>query len=513
MSQFRRYVKPSLRRWAGVGAAVLLAGCGGGSGGGGTSVEAGATPGGATACVAATSLLAAAESYVPAPVALKSSSLDNRTATRRVAVPRTVSLPVWVGSRAARVLPNGVRQLGVARGVAPTHSVAATASLLQWQPVDGGGTVAALRFQSAAAHGIRLGLVVDALPSAAVLRLYAPDGRAVAEVQGSEVLATLQRNQDAGDTGVAAHTYWTPGVDSDDVTLEITLPPGTEPAAVRMAVPSLSHFVESPHTAVKVGVNVLKVGEAGVCEVDVACNASYGTESNAVARMIFVDAGSSYLCTGTLVNDATSSGTPYFLSANHCISSQSIASTVTTQWFYRASACNNGTLNAQTKVLTGGATLLYASAGTDTAFMRLNAAPPAGVVYAGWNASLPAIGAAAAGLHHPHGDLQKLSQGAVRGFQRCTPATSGDYGCLEATADTAKHLAVAWTSGITEAGSSGSGLFTTLNGKHYLVGQLTGGSSSCTVGGGVDYYGRLDVAYTAALGQWLGAAPATGACP
>lgn len=511
MSQFHGYTKPSLRWWAGVGAAVLLAGCGGGSGGGGPSAaDAGAAPGAPTACVAATSLVASAEPYVPAPVALKSSSLENRAATRKVAVPRTVSLPVWVESRAARVLPNGVRQLGVARGVPPTQSLDATLALLQWQPVDGGGTVAALRFQSAAAHGIRLGLLVDALPSAAVLRLYAPDGRAVAEVQGSEVLATLQRNQDAGDTGVAAHTYWTPGVDGDDVTLEITLPPGTEPAAVRMAVPSLSHFVESPHT--DAAANVLKVGEAGVCEVDVTCNASYGTESNAVARMIFVDAGSSYLCTGTLVNDAKSSGTPYFLSANHCISSQTIASTVTTQWFYRASACNSGTLSAQTKVLTGGATLLYANAGTDTAFMRLNAAPPAGVVYAGWSASLPAIGGAAAGIHHPHGDLQKLSQGAVRGFQRCTLGTSNDYGCTEATADTGNHLAVGWTSGVTEAGSSGSGLFATLNGKHYLVGQLTGGSSSCTVGGGVDYYGRLDVAYTAALGQWLGAAPATGAC-
>ncbi|MBP6560227.1 MAG: hypothetical protein KA212_08050, partial [Burkholderiaceae bacterium] len=50
-------------------------------------------------------------------------------------------------------------------------------------------------------------------------------------------------------------------------------------------------------------------------------------------------------------------------------------------------------------------------------------------------------------------------------------------------------------------------------GGRYLVGQLTGGTSSCTMGTGVDYYGRFDVAYAAALGQWLGAAPATGTCP
>lgn len=500
-------VKTSLSWLAGVGAAMVLTGCGGGSGDGGVSTD---SPSSA-ACTATIRSVVSAETYVPVQVAQKSMALATQTATRKVASPRTVSLPVLVEARGAQASPNGVRQIGVARNVGLTQTVQATSSLWQWQGMDGGVKVASLRFQSAEARGIRLGLLVDVLPAGAVLRVYAQRGSAVAEVSGSEILATLQRNKDAGDTGAAAHTYWMPGVDSDEVTLEVLLPPGAEPADVRIAVPSLSHLTELIRA--DAATSVLKVGETGTCEVDVTCSASYNTESNAVAKMVFVDAGRSYLCTGTLMNDAASSGTPYFLSASHCISSQTVASTLTTHWFYRASACNSNTLNAQTKVLAGGATLLYANALTDTAFMRLNAPPPPGAAYAGWSARLAEAGVSAAGIHHPRGDLQKLSQGAVRGFQSCTPTASGDYACQSAAADTARHLEVGWTSGVTEGGSSGSGLFLPLNGGHYLVGQLTGGTSSCTLGGGVDFYGRFDVAYTAALGQWLGAASAPGTCP
>ncbi len=58
-----------------------------------------------------------------------------------------------------------------------------------------------------------------------------------------------------------------------------------------------------------------------------------------------------------------------------------------------------------------------------------------------------------------------------------------------------------WSQGLTEGGSSGSGLF--LNNGHYLVGQLYGGSSLCGSSSGPDFYGRFDVAYNAALSQWL----------
>ena len=64
---------------------------------------------------------------------------------------------------------------------------------------------------------------------------------------------------------------------------------------------------------------------------------------------------------------------------------------------------------------------------------------------------------------------------------------------------------------VTEAGSSGSGLYKTIGTTNYLVGQLYGGSSSCTAPTAADAYGRFDTAFNAALSRWLnGANPATG---
>ncbi len=90
-----------------------------------------------------------------------------------------------------------------------------------------------------------------------------------------------------------------------------------------------------------------------------------------------------------LSDSDSSSFIPYFLSANHCISTQTVASTLNTYWFYRAASCNSASLSGSMKTLTSGATLLYASLATDTSFMRLNSALPTGANLAGWTANLP----------------------------------------------------------------------------------------------------------------------------
>ena len=272
-----------------------------------------------------------------------------------------------------------------------------------------------------------------------------------------------------------------------------------------IAIPQVSHFFLSPLAAQ--GGNVV-LAISGSCELDVTCYTPlWSPESNATAKISFVDAGSSFLCSGTLLNDMAASGTPYFLSANHCISKQTVASTLQSYWFYRSTACNSGTLYSGNRTLTGGATLLYASSVTDTSFMKLLSAPPAGVMYAAWDSTAPALGTAVTGVHHPGGDLQKISFGSIQSFQDCTvPDPSSDtFNCSPATQASADYLSIVFTSGTTEPGSSGSGLFKGSSGTHYLIGQLYGGTSSCSNLSGENDYGRFDVAYTTALHQWLSA--------
>ena len=278
----------------------------------------------------------------------------------------------------------------------------------------GDGPTAAVSFSSPGAAGIRLGLRVDALPEAARVRGYADGGDTLFELSGREILDAIERNRSAGDLGVHGRTFWTPVVDSEQVTLQIALPPGAAPDSVKVSVPLLSHV------AVKTqALESLLVSTSGSCEIDVSCSPEVDSQSRATARMIFVDAGYSFACTGTLLNDTQSSGTPYFLSANHCISSQTTASSLTTYWFYRSSSCNSQTLSPEVQQLHGGASLLYASTDTDTFFMRLNNAPPPAAVFAGWSSAPPQLGQGLVGIHHPHGDLQKISRGVLDGFISC----------------------------------------------------------------------------------------------
>jgi hypothetical protein len=196
--------------------------------------------------------------------------------------------------------------------------------------------------------------------------------------------------------------------------------------------------------------------------------------------------------------DTLASGTPYFLGANHCVGDQTTASTLSTYWFYRSAACNSNTLDPAATRVTGGATLLHASATTDTSFMVLRGSPPAGAVHAGSLLSAPALGTALAGLHHPAGDLLKLSLGTNPAYARCegTRCTGDDL-------DASSFLILRWTRGTTESGSSGSPVFAGVGARRYVVGQLFAGSASCTRPDANDYYGRFDKAYSV-LRTWLG---------
>jgi len=394
-------------------------------------------------------------------------------------------------------------KIGVARNVDATASADTMGALLDWVPSARGGQVAALRFASLGAKGVRIGLLVKSLPIGGTVRFYGSDAGEVFEIPAQEINQIVQRNLDAGDRSDAARTYWSPSLGGEAATVEFEVPPGVATDGFQLAMPTLSHAL------VNLSKDDLmqKIGQAASCTLDVSCNSSYSNVSNSVALMDFLKEGEEYLCTGTLLNDRMSSGTPYFLSANHCVPNQTVASTLWTFWFYRSASCGSTSLNPGAIQLRSGATLLYASADTDTSFMRLNGTPPAGAVYAGSSSFALDLYADVYGVHHPKGDLQKYSSGDFMGYVNC-----GSSSCTSATASTGKFLRVSWLAGTTEQGSSGSGLFTRMNGKDYLVGQLLGGTASCSSNTS-DFYGRFDVAYNAALAQWLGATSGTVRVP
>jgi hypothetical protein len=114
--------------------------------------------------------------------------------------------------------------------------------------------------------------------------------------------------------------------------------------------------------------------------------------------MEFVVNGSGAVCSGTLINDRQSSGTPYFLTANHCISSQTAASSLETYFDFVWTNCNWEQWTFLPPV--SGSTLLVTTANSDVTLLRLSSLP-AGRNLLGWDSSALPNGAQLHRLSHP----------------------------------------------------------------------------------------------------------------
>ncbi|MGL4436235.1 MAG: trypsin-like peptidase domain-containing protein [Giesbergeria sp.] len=466
------------KMWGGILLSALLVGCGGGSGGD-------------------VSIVTRVESRVqPADAVQEPSSVKSAPVSERVR-PSIIKLESVPQSKEIASAVGGARMVGYSRKVAQTESAQALSAHLNWEPTPLGGWKSAIGFELKDAFGVRIGLHVKILPGEAILRVYSPEQpENIYQTSGAQILQRIQANINAGDMTADARTWWTPEIGQSTVVIELELPKGVEPKSLELSVPYVSHIFENIALPTEQDIQFAKIGESAACQLDSTCYDEHASKRNAVARMIFTKGGSTYVCSGTLLNDNKGSGTPYFLSANHCVSDQTVASTLQTDWFYRSPTCNNLTLAGSAVRRYNGATLLYATTDTDTSFMRLSDSPPAGVTFAGWDASAQSSGASLVGVHHPRGDLQKISFGKLQGFTSCVPGEGSNFSCYGTTG---KFYTVNWTQGTTEGGSSGSAIWK----DGYVIGTLYGGGASCTTTNAVDIYGRFDIAYAAKIKDWL----------
>jgi hypothetical protein len=401
---------------------------------------------------------------------------------------------------------HGLLKIGQGRVVDDTASVGDLAGKLRWNTLADRSQVAALAFSSDGARAIRLGVLVRQLPAGALLRFYGAGGTGVVEMSAAQIEAMRRINEAGGLRGDAARTVWGPDTDGAVSTLEVQLPAGTATSQLQLAVPQLSHLTQSIDQAADPQ-DTAAIGAAGFCNQDVMCAADLQAESRAVAKLLFVDQGNPYLCSGTLMNDVHDSLTPYFLTAAHCISDQAAASSAITYWFFRSASCGSSPVYdpAMTRI-TSGAQLLYTDALEDRTLLQLNSPPPAQAVYAGsYYSSLFDLGAVPSvdvlGVHHPKGDLQKYSVGTIQDYSVCDPNTEN---CASSSAESANMYTVGWSRGTTEPGSSGSPLFATFGETHYVVGTLSRGSASCrNQVNGRDFYSRIDRSLDAGVKDWL----------
>ena len=328
-----------------------------------------------------------------------------------------------VDARSFTLEPN---QIGVNRGVAVSPNTRAQKFL---NP-DGSQTIV-LVIKSSGASGVGVHFRNFALADGDEVYVYgaAPD---------SMVFGPFTEKGPWG-----SDEFWSGTVDGDTAVIEFYK--RTDENRQGFEISEISHiFADRDWRLPSNGPDVLN------CEVDASC---FGDpEKNAIARIVFNNNGM-FVCTGTLLNDLAQDETPYFLTANHCVNSQAVAQTVEAYWFYQTTSCNSGVLRTWVHSPPG-ANLLATQGANDFSLLRLQTNAPAGAFFSGWTSTPQSAGTGVFGLHHPDGYMPPAVSSYLR---RSTGSViNANFNCL----DLADGYQTGWTSGSTEPGSSGSGLFT-----------------------------------------------------
>ena len=217
------------------------------------------------------------------------------------------------------------------------------------------------------------------------------------------------------------------------------------------------------------------------CRNDPACFPAWSDVSDATARVMFTKNGVNRFCSGQLMATAAADETPYLSTAFHCIATQAEANSSNMRFFFRVSDCD-GTQSPG--VNASGADLVATSPTSDGTLLMVRGALPEGVHWVGWSTVSPAVGTDCVCVHHPNAFPQAISFGTKTGTSSACGLSSGPNWSI-----------VNWSLGVTEGGSSGSGLYDATT--HQLFGTLTCGTSGCSNTGGWDGFGRWDVALNA----------------
>ncbi len=399
-----------------------------------------------------------------------------------------------------RNAPGDPLRIGTEREVEQTGTVTRLQTIAPPVLQADGSYRIAIKVRSPKAESVRLALQFTDIDPRVSLRFLASDGQTQygPTTRGEEILDMLAKNMASNDLSNDSVTWWSPSINGDSLIVVLDLPDKFAVQGTLMAITRISHL---EFTAKDV---LLMPFASGSCNRDAACESAYADAAATVAQIRFQSGGYTYSCSGTLMNNAGFDLTPYFLTANHCINTQTQASTIESQWFMQAQTCNapSVTIDPRFSIVTGGADLLYNTSATDTSLLRLRGTLPPGVIFSGWDASAPVpVYTNVVNIHHPSSDIKQISSGYILNYQNCTAPTNGYFSCTPATGTTGNFINAILSSGTTEPGSSGSGLIRQTD--SYLIGQLYGGSASCTNPSGMNIYGRFDLAYFAGLKTWL----------
>lgn len=235
--------------------------------------------------------------------------------------------------------------------------------------------------------------------------------------------------------------------------------------------------------------NMKSPGDSGICNYDVDCE--IGDPLNIQKKSIVeILINGMEWCSGTLLNNTAQDKKPYIMTADHCFGTATGAVANLAfrfNWKAEEPECpGNPVIEAPGKLQTSyGATVRAKNPDSDFFLAEINNPIPEDwdVVFAGWDRSGEVPEGNTYCLSHPSTDMMKI-------------ALNEDPLTIDGPLGSNFWLISEWEKGVTEGGSSGSGLFKE-NGS--FIGNLYGGWAACSGfdnNGLYDTYGRFDISWT-----------------
>ena len=377
----------------------------------------------------------------------------------------------------------------------------------EWITLPDGSKLWRLTISSPGALSINLLYDKFWIPDGAKFWIYSTDRR--------QLLNTMTSANNSG-TRDDIQGFATGLVFSDQITLEYFLPS----SATEIGFISIAYVVHGYRHIRSSGVSTrINFGGSQRCHININCpeGQPWRNERNAVA-LILIDGFR--LCTGFLINTTANDRRPLFMTANHClpmgidaVNSPSLPHW-TFIWHFESPMCAD-TFPTRWTTTTGGR-LIANNPISDFALLNLtgtNSDPrnraDITTYFLGWDRSGNPGVDEWVGIHHPAGDIKKIS--FANQIQNVPSQTIWGSGAISPP-NTLWH--VSWYRGLVEGGSSGSPL---INRNRKVIGQLFGSPAgqTCETTNPVSRYGRFDVSWTGTttgiphpdrerrLGHWL----------
>lgn len=342
-----------------------------------------------------------------------------------------------------------------------TPDVRSAIDTLPWAETPDGGAALRLEFVSNGAVGLRLELTdIEGLE----VRLYDPASGIVFGPYSSPRLDENGR-------------WWTTVVFGDVLGLEL-YQPGKGDAATRMPeITAVAHLYRAPG-------GDRGQPPTGTCDPDVTCDGGWNNsvEERSVGYMLFNCTPTTCgQCTGALLNRSPSDlptgfVSPTFMTARHCITSQSDAGTLIVIWGFKTATCNGAAPDLNSLPRNDGSLLLKTTFASEWSLLGLYQRD-LGNNYAGWNANFLSNGSAVTSINHGDGQPKRIATGTKTGESSCLGATN--------------EWTTVYTFGRTIPGASGSPLF---DSNRQVRGTLSCDNRDCPPTQ-MSWYGRLDTAF------------------